>query len=122
MTIKTQQRPTDTTAPQQTPSRRPHRTDGEVQSVKRALTILNTLAEHSGGLTLKQLALTVDLPNSTVHRLLTTLESERYTCFDRKGGFWQIGLQAHAVARSFNPALQQGAPVDPRDRNGAVRR
>ncbi len=92
--------------------------DGQVRSVNRALTILNTLAEHDAGLTLKDLAPMVDLPAATIHRLLTTLQSEHYVYFDNESRLWSIGLQVHIIANSSDKHYKQAAPKVPPD-NGA---
>ena len=48
--------------------------DGGVQSVDRALSIIETLAEDDEGYRLSDLAVRTGLSTSTVHRLLATLE------------------------------------------------
>ncbi len=63
--------------------------------------ILNTIATQDCGACLKDLARRVGLPSSTTHRLLTTLESERYVTFDNKTLHWSIGPEAVKVANSF---------------------
>ena len=58
----------------------------QVQSLVRALALLNRIAESPDeGATLTELAQQVGLPSSTAHRLLTTLEQERYVRFDHEG-------------------------------------
>ena len=74
---------------------------GQVQSLTRALRILNTLSESANGLTLSDLAHTVVLPTSTVHRLLTTLQNERYVRFDNERSVWLIGVQAFHVGSVY---------------------
>src|SRR5881409_1751375 len=49
--------------------------DGGVQSVDRALSIIETLAEDDEGYRLSDLAIRTGLSTSTVHRLLATLEA-----------------------------------------------
>jgi IclR family acetate operon transcriptional repressor len=71
-----------------------------VQSLSRALAIINALA-RGDGLTLTDLAHTVGLPPSTVHRLLTTLEEERFVRFDRELARWMVGVQAFIVGGAF---------------------
>jgi IclR family acetate operon transcriptional repressor len=73
---------------------------GRVQSLARALAIVNALA-RGDGLTLTDLAHTVGLPPSTVHRLLTTLEEARFVRFDRELSRWMIGVQAFIVGGAF---------------------
>jgi DNA-binding IclR family transcriptional regulator len=46
-----------------------------VQSVERALTILNKLSEYPEGIQITRLAEQVGLTKSTLHRLLATLSS-----------------------------------------------
>jgi len=74
---------------------------GQVQSLKRALSLLNALATHAEGMTLTELAQAVKLPPSTAHRLLTTLESERFVRFEAGDHFWQVGVQAFISGNAF---------------------
>ena len=53
--------------------------DGGVQSVDRALSIIETLAEDDEGYRLSDLAIRTGLSTSTVHRLLATLKNRRST-------------------------------------------
>ena len=83
-------------------ARKPARADGEhVQSLMRALSLLNRIAEAAEGATLTELAQQVGLPSSTAHRLLTTLEQERYVRFDQDGRLWTIGVQAFVAGSAF---------------------
>lgn len=52
--------------------------DNVVQSIERALTILETLSRHGGGLGVTELGQRLGLHKSTVHRLLGTLQSFGY--------------------------------------------
>jgi len=81
----------------------PARTGGDqVQSLVRALALLNRIAESPGdGATLTELAQQVGLPASTAHRLLTTLEQERYVRFDHEGRLWSVGMQAFVTGCTF---------------------
>ena len=73
-----------------------------VQSLVRALALLNRIAEApDGGTSLTDLARQVGLPSSTAHRLLTTLEGERYVRFDPEGRLWSIGVQAFVTGATF---------------------
>ncbi|HYZ23745.1 MAG TPA: IclR family transcriptional regulator C-terminal domain-containing protein [Rhodopila sp.] len=73
-----------------------------MQSLVRALALLNRIAEAPpGGASLTELAQQVGLPASTAHRLLTTLEQERYVQFDHDGRLWSIGVQAFVTGCSF---------------------
>jgi IclR family transcriptional regulator, acetate operon repressor len=75
--------------------------DGGVQSVDRALLIIETLAEDDEGYRLTDLAVRTGLSPSTVHRLLTTLEKRRFVQFDRGESMWHIGAQSFAVGSTF---------------------
>jgi IclR family acetate operon transcriptional repressor len=75
--------------------------DGGVQSVDRALLIIETLAEDDEGYRLTDLAVRTGLSPSTVHRLLTTLEKRRFVQFDRDEFMWHIGAQSFAVGSTF---------------------
>ena len=75
--------------------------DGGVQSVDRALSIIEALAEDDEGYRLTDLAIRTGLSSSTVHRLLTTLEKRRFVQFDRDESTWHIGAQSFAVGSTF---------------------
>jgi IclR family transcriptional regulator, acetate operon repressor len=83
------------------PSKESLRASGQVQSLSRALKLLNALAVHSQGLSLSEVAGHVGLPNSTAHRLLTTLQNERYVRFDSERSVWLIGVQSFCVGTAF---------------------
>ena len=72
-----------------------------VQSLTRGLSILETLGTAAGGLTLTDVAKRVNLPASTAHRLLSTLEAMGYVYQAGELGRWYVGLQAFAVGSSF---------------------
>src|SRR6202045_2224864 len=75
--------------------------DGGVQSVDRALHIIETLAEDDEGYRLSDLAVRTGLSTSTVHRLLATLEKRRFVQFDRYESKWHVGAQSFAVGATF---------------------
>ena len=70
---------------------------GQVQSVTRALSILRGLAESGDGMTLTDVAEIVGLPLSTAHRLLTTLQQERFVRFDATAHLWQVGEEVIVI-------------------------
>jgi IclR family acetate operon transcriptional repressor len=74
---------------------------GQVQSLTRGLSILDALARSAAGLTLTELAQRVELPASTAHRLLATLEKMGYVHQAGDLGLWYIGLQAFTVGTTF---------------------
>jgi IclR family transcriptional regulator, acetate operon repressor len=80
--------------------------DGEardvgVQSVDRALHIIETLAEDDEGYRLSDLAARTGLSTSTAHRLLTTLEKRHFVQFDRTESKWHVGAKSFAVGATF---------------------
>jgi IclR family transcriptional regulator, acetate operon repressor len=76
-------------------------TDGTVQSLVRALRLLELLAEDDDGYRLVDLAQRAGLSTSTTHRLLTTLEQKRFVQFDREANLWHVGVQSFAVGSAF---------------------
>lgn len=77
------------------------RNSGQVRSLTRALGILKSLATRSEGMSLTELSEATSLPPSTTHRLLTTLEAERFVRPDPNGGQWRIGVAAFYVGAAF---------------------
>lgn len=75
--------------------------DGTVQSLVRALRLLELLAEDDEGYRLVDLAQRAGLSTSTTHRLLTTLEQKRFVQFDREANLWHVGVQSFAVGAAF---------------------
>lgn len=90
-----------TIEPKSTANSDPDPKDGGVQSVDRALLIIETLAEDDEGYRLTDLAVRTGLSPSTVHRLLTTLEKRRFVQFDRGEFTWHIGAQSFAIGSTF---------------------
>ncbi|WP_342238377.1 IclR family transcriptional regulator [Inquilinus sp. OTU3971] len=86
---------------------------GSVQSVERALSLLEALGEDEEGTRLTDLALRTGLSPSTVHRLLTTLEQRRFVQFDPSDGMWHMGRQAFAVGAAFVRQRNFVAPALP---------
>jgi IclR family acetate operon transcriptional repressor len=75
--------------------------DTGVQSVDRALSIIETLAEDDEGYRLSDLAIRTGLSTSTVHRLLGTLENRRFVQFDRSQSKWHVGARCFTVGATF---------------------
>ncbi|WNJ99353.1 IclR family transcriptional regulator C-terminal domain-containing protein [Thalassospiraceae bacterium LMO-JJ14] len=74
---------------------------GQVQSLTRALGLMNAISESDDGATLTELSQQVGLAASTAHRLLSTLELQRYVRFDQEQSRWFIGVQAFAIGHAF---------------------
>lgn len=77
------------------------RSPGQVRSLTRALRILQALATRSEGMSLTDLSDMTALPPSTTHRMLTTLEAERFVRPDPSTGQWRIGVAAYYVGSAF---------------------
>ncbi|MEO0821513.1 MAG: IclR family transcriptional regulator C-terminal domain-containing protein [Pseudomonadota bacterium] len=77
------------------------KTAGQVRSLTRALSLMRHLAASNEGMSLTELSEAAGLPPSTTHRLLTTLEAERFVRPDPQGGAWRIGVAAFFVGSSF---------------------
>jgi IclR family acetate operon transcriptional repressor len=77
------------------------RNPGQVRSLTRALSLLRHLAATPDGMSLTELSEAAGLPPSTTHRLLTTLEAERFVRPDPQGGVWRVGVAAFFVGSSF---------------------
>lgn len=75
--------------------------DGIVQSVDRALTLLELIASPGNDTRLSSLARQAGLAVSTTHRLLTTLERRGFVLHDQKSSRWSVGQRAHLVGGSF---------------------
>ncbi len=86
---------------------------GQVQSLTRALGLLDVLAGADQGLSLSEVAAASGLALSTVHRLLTTLQLAGYVRFAKERGLWQIGVQAFIVGSSFKRAREITAIARP---------
>ncbi|MFN3613292.1 MAG: IclR family transcriptional regulator [Rubrimonas sp.] len=87
---------------------------GQVQSLTRALQVLRVIAAAPDGLILRDVARSAGLPVSTAHRLLTTLESERFVRANPDTGLWSIGADAFAVGQGFVRARDVAALARPR--------
>jgi IclR family acetate operon transcriptional repressor len=83
-----------------TPSK-PGAVTAQVQSLTRGLSILEALARAEAGLSLTDIAHRVELPPSTTHRLLSTLERMGYVYQSEDLGHWYVGLQAFTVGSGF---------------------
>lgn len=75
--------------------------DGRVQSVDRAMMLLEALGADECGNRLTDLATRTGLSPSTTHRLLTTLEHRRFVHFDPDDGMWHVGRQAFWIGSTF---------------------
>jgi IclR family transcriptional regulator, acetate operon repressor len=86
---------------------------GAVQSVDRAMLLLEALGEDEEGYRLTDLAIRTGLSPSTAHRLLTTLEKRRFVAFDQSDNMWHIGRQSFAIGAAFIRRRNFVAPALP---------
>lgn len=89
------------------------KSSGQVRSLTRALRLMRHLAESGDGMSLTELSEAASLPPSTTHRLLTTLESERFVRPDAQGGLWRIGVAAFFVGTAFARSRDKLSLVQP---------
>lgn len=75
-----------------------------VESVDRALRLLQELAEHGSGATLSELATTTGLPKSSLHRTLGALQ-ERGFATQRDDGRYLLGAEVLRIAFGFHDRL-----------------
>ncbi|HHY38311.1 MAG TPA: IclR family transcriptional regulator [Clostridia bacterium] len=73
------------------------RTDGSVQSVERALEVLEEVARSSSGLGISELSARTKLGKSTVHRLITALRLRGFVVQDRTSGKYKLGIRLFEV-------------------------
>ncbi len=73
---------------------------GEVQSLDRAILILEIVA-GADGIGLSEVARRAELPNSTVHRLLATLQKRRLVDHDPESGSWTVGVGLFRIGSAY---------------------
>ncbi|KXS45855.1 MAG: IclR family transcriptional regulator, partial [Candidatus Frackibacter sp. T328-2] len=71
-----------------------------VQSVDRALIILEALADEGQPMTLSNLTEKVDLNISTTHRILNTLGERGFTAQEEDSGKYYLGLKAFEIGNA----------------------
>ena len=74
---------------------------GQVQSLVRALTLLEHLSLREHGATLTDAAQAAGLAASTAHRLLKSLEQMGFVSQDEERGLWFVGVKAFTVGSAF---------------------
>lgn len=75
--------------------------DGAVQSLLRAMALLEILSEDDEGYRLVDLAARAGLSTSTTHRLLTTLEQKEFVQFNRDTSLWFVGVRCFSIGSAF---------------------
>jgi DNA-binding IclR family transcriptional regulator len=80
-----------------------------MQPIRRALSVLNEIAAYGGGLTLQELAVRLDLPTSTVHRLTSVLEQADYLVRTPADKRFMLGRAVRALVSSTSSEFLQQA-------------
>lgn len=91
----------------------PVQATGQVQSLTRGLKLLEWIAESGSSVALTELAQQAGLPNSTTHRLLTTLQQQGFVRQVGDLGHWAIGAHAFVIGSSFLQSRNLLAIVHP---------
>lgn len=86
---------------------------GGVQSVQRALDLLEHIAQRPDGARLSDLAQDAGLAVSTTHRLLTTLQLKGFAQADAASGRWHVGQRAFLVGSAYTKQRSFVAPALP---------
>lgn len=73
---------------------------GEVQSLDRAMSILQVLAGDDG-ITMSEVGRRAGLPTSTVHRLLATLQRRALVAHDASSGLWTVGVGLFRIGSAY---------------------
>ncbi len=74
-----------------------------VPALERATLILESLAKSKSGMTTSQLARSLELPKSSAHRILRTLERHNFLHLEKDSGRFRLGWQLFCLAqRAFN--------------------
>ena len=72
----------------------------KMQSLDRALGVLTTLAQNSH-MSLTDIALSLDIPTATTHRILTTLQMRGYVDLQEHDQTWTIGIAAYRTCSAY---------------------
>ncbi|MCJ8340422.1 MAG: helix-turn-helix domain-containing protein [Pseudomonadales bacterium] len=73
----------------------------QVQSLSRGLALLEKIAEAESGVLLTDLAAQLELPASTAHRLLHTLEQQGFVRQEVAQDLWYVGTAGFKVGNAF---------------------
>ncbi len=86
---------------------------GGVQSVQRALSILETLAGAADGMGVTEAARALGLKTPTAHNLLRTLASRGYAAQDASTQKYRLGPACAALGRAFQAGLSAPRAAEP---------
>ncbi|MEB3104005.1 IclR family transcriptional regulator [Ferviditalea candida] len=78
---------------------------GSIRSIDRAIDILQTFSIEKPYLTVEEIAKATKIPNSTVYRILCTLERRGLVQFDEKTATYKLGLRMLEFSYHLNSVL-----------------
>src|SRR2546428_5739899 len=84
-----------------------------VESVDRALRVLELLSESGSGLTLEELAGVARIPKSSLHRILAALRHRGFAAQQEESGRYFLGTEMLRAAFGFHDRLDLRALVHP---------
>ncbi|KLU63028.1 pectin degradation repressor protein KdgR [Peptococcaceae bacterium CEB3] len=84
-----------------------------VQSLERAISILETVATRAQGVSLKELAEAVDLHPSTVYRLAATFAEHGYVEKNPENGHYRLGLKVMELASVLMGSMELRTEAQP---------
>ena len=87
--------------------------DSPVGSVDRALRILTTVGGSARGLSLDELSVRLDIPKSSLHRLLAALKHRGFVAQPEHAGPYFLGTELLATAFRFHDMLDLRALIHP---------
>jgi IclR family transcriptional regulator, KDG regulon repressor len=88
-------------------------TESPVASVDRALRVLTVISGAPRGLSLDELASRLQVPKSSLHRILAALRYRRFVSQPEPGGPYFLGTELLATAFRFSDALDLRALIHP---------
>ncbi len=87
--------------------------ESPVASIDRALRILALIGGASRGLSLDELAAELDIPKSSLHRILAALKFRQFVAQPEPGGVYFLGTELLATAFRFHDMLDVRALIHP---------
>lgn len=88
-------------------------TESPVASIDRALRVLTVVSGAPRGLSLDELASRLQVPKSSLHRILAALKYRRFVSQPEPGGPYFLGTELLAAAFRFSDALDLRALIHP---------
>ena len=93
---------------------------GGVPALERALTVLESLAQSRKGYSASEMSRRLNLPKSSVHLILRTLERRGYLQKQAAGGRYRFGMKLMALGRAACAVHSGGQTGRPGPRDGGL--